>query len=64
MYVYQKYTFELKKKCNGIGTENYAVVSSEINCAVQEILKVAKHCPNMIYSLNNSQKLSNIILAC
>lgn len=63
----KKYTFELEKKCVGIGTDNCAVMSSQINGAVQEILKVAryaKRCPCMNHSLNNSIKNSNNILAC
>uniref|UniRef100_A0A2S2PUC6 Repressor of the inhibitor of the protein kinase n=1 Tax=Schizaphis graminum TaxID=13262 RepID=A0A2S2PUC6_SCHGA len=63
----KKYTFELEKKCVGIGTDNCAVMSSEINGAVQEIRKVAsyaKRCPCMNHSLNNSLKRSNNILAC
>ncbi|XP_025192639.1 52 kDa repressor of the inhibitor of the protein kinase-like [Melanaphis sacchari] len=46
---------------------NCAVMSSEINGAVQEIRKVAsyaKRCPCMNHSLNNSLKRSNNILAC
>jgi len=60
----KKYTFELEKKCVGIGTDNCAVMSSEINGAVQEIRKVAsyaKRCPCMNHSLNNSLKRSNNI---
>lgn len=65
--VCKKYSLELGEKCVGIGTDNCAVMSSEIKGAVQEIRKFAhnaRRCPCMNHSLNNSLKKSNDVMAC
>jgi len=63
----KKYSLELEEKCVRIGTDNCAVMSSEINGAVQEICKFAgyaRQCSFMNHYLNNSLKKINNILAC
>lgn len=57
----KKYSLKLEDKCIGIGTDNCAVMSSEINGAVQEIRKVAryaKRCPTLCKTLLKSLIIS------
>ncbi|KAK3910159.1 52 kDa repressor of the inhibitor of the protein kinase [Frankliniella fusca] len=62
-----KFNLDLKNRCVGVGTDNCAVMASEVKGAVAEIQKhapLAVRCPCLNHILNNSLKKSNSVLAC
>lgn len=63
----RKHSLDLEQNCVGVGSDNCAVMASEVKGAVQEICKIArnaKRCPCLNHTLNNSLKKTNNVIAC